>query len=282
MNAVPTVRLERGGLYGAVGVVDTSAARRFTIRGVLQGASLLEPPAASVDSSLPQGPGPVVETRYQLAWFLAAQRHVGGRGLMLGFGGGCGAVGLLHEFPQFCLDGVEADPAMATMAREFHPLVRHYEREGRLRLTVADAEDYLAQAGSDYDFAIADLAVDGDSVGALNSSSLIRSIAGAAREIWFRVFASVPDGEIEPFLDKFEESGAPVDWLVSPVSVAAPVPRTRDWILAAGVPSLPGPDSFEPYAGIKGSKVAEIREAYRRLAGRAIPAAEARRMAAAG
>ena len=282
MNAVPTVRLERGGLYGPVGVVDTAASRRFTIRGVLQGASLLDPPAASVNSSLSQGPGPVVETRYQLAWFHAAQRHPEGRGLMLGFGGGCGAVGLLHEFPQIRLDGVESDPAMATMAREFHPLVRHYEREGRLRLTVADAEDYLAQAGPDYNFVIADLAVDGDSVGALNSLSLIRLIGDAAPEIWFRVFASVPDGEIEPFLDKFAESGAPVDWLVSPVSVTAPIPRTRDWILAAGVPSLPDLGSFEPYARFGGPKVAEIRDAYRRLAGRAISASEARGMAAAG
>ena len=201
---------------------------------------------------------------------------------MLGFGGGCGAVGVLHEFPEIRLDGVEADPAMATMAREFHPLVKHYEREGRLRLTVADAEDYLAQAGSGYNFVIADLAVDGDSVGALNSSSLIRSIAEAAPEVWFRVFASVPDGEIEPLLDKFAESGTPVDWLVSPVSVATPIPRTRDWILAAGVPRLPSLGSFEPYAGIAGAKVAEIREAYRRLAGRSISAPEARRMAAAG
>lgn len=282
MTAVPTVRLERGGLYGPVGVVDTAASRRFTIRGVLQGASLLDPSATSVDPSLAQGPGPVVETRYQLAWFHAAQRHPEGHGLMLGFGGGCGAVGLLHEFPQIRLDGVEADPAMATMAREFHPLVRHYEREGRLRLTVADAEDYLAQAGPDYDFVVADLAVDGDSVGALNSPSLIRLIADAAPEIWFRVFASVPDGEIEPLLEKFAESGAPVDWLLSPVSVTAPIPRTRDWILAAGVPSLPDPGSFEPYARFEGSNVAEIREAYLRLAGRAISATEARRMAAAG
>lgn len=279
---MPTVRLERGGLYGPVGVVDTAASRRFTIRGVLQGASLLDPPAASVDSSLPQGPGPVVETRYQLTWFHAASRHPQGRGLMLGFGGGCGAVGLLHQFPQISLDGVEADPTMATMAREFHPLVGYYEREGRLRLTVADAEDYLEQAGSDFDFVIADLTVDGDSVGALNSSSLIRAIASAAPEIWFRVFASIPDGEIEPLLDKFAASGAPVDWLVSPVSVAIPVPRTRDWILVAGVPRLADPRLYEPYAGIEGTNVAEIREAYRRLAGRSISVSEARAIAAAG
>ena len=70
---MPTVRLEREGLYGPVGVVDTAHARRFTIRGVLQGASLLEPSAASVDPALGTGPGPVIETRYQLAWFLAGQ-----------------------------------------------------------------------------------------------------------------------------------------------------------------------------------------------------------------
>ena len=85
---MPTVRLERAGLYGPVGVVDTAESRRFTIGGVLQGASLLRPAASAVAPHLGQGPGPVTETRYQLAWFLAGQRHPAGRGLMLGGGGG--------------------------------------------------------------------------------------------------------------------------------------------------------------------------------------------------
>ncbi|MCY4596985.1 MAG: hypothetical protein OXC19_19565 [Bryobacterales bacterium] len=272
---MPTVRLERAGLFGPVGVVDTADARRFTIRGVLQGASLLDPSASIVDPSLPAGPGPVIETRYQLAWFLAAQRHRTGRGLMLGLGGGCGAVGILHQFPGMQIDAVEADPAMTAMAREFHPLVSHYENVGRLRLHVADAVDYLDQAGSAFDFAIADLAVDGDSLGFLDSAPLIQAVAGAAPQVWFRVFGSLQDGEIRPFLEKFDQAGAPIDWLFSPVSVAVHFPRPRDWILAAGLTRPPGPDEFEPYGGVRGAKVAAVQEAYWKLVTRAVSARDA-------
>lgn len=272
---MPTVRLERAGLFGPVGVVDTADARRFTIRGVLQGASLLDPPASTVDPALPAGPGPVIETRYQLAWFLAGQRCPGGRCLMLGLGGGCGAVGMLHQFPAMRIDAVEADPAMAAMAREFHPLVSHYEKAGRLRVHVADAADYLDHAGSAFDFAIADLVVDGDSLGFLDSAPLIQAVARAAPEVLFRVFGSLPDGDILPFLEKFDQAGARVDWLFSPVSVAVPLPRTRDWILAAGLGQPPEPDEFEPYGGVRGTKVAAVREAYRKLVTRTVSARDA-------
>ena len=269
---MPTVRLERDGLFGPVGVVDTAEARRFTIGGVLQGASLLRPAARSVDSTLGQGPGPVTETRYQLAWLLPGQRHPAGRGLMLGFGGGCGAVGLLHQFPGLILDAVEADPAMATMAREFHPHVGHYERLGRLRLYVAEAEDFLAQSSSEYDFVIADLVVDADSLARISSPSLIQAVAEAAPEAWFRVFGSLPDGELRPVVERFKTSGLPANWLFSPVSPLVPLPRPRDWIVAAGVRDRPDPDVFLPFPGLRGKRIKELQAAYRKLVAGALPA----------
>ncbi len=275
---MPTVRLERGGLFGAAGVVDTAEARRFTIGGVLQGASLLSPSAATVDPSLALGPGPVIETRYQLGWFLAGQRHPAGRSLMLGLGGGCGAVGLLHQFPEMVLDAVDSDPTMMAMAREFHPLVGHYERRGRLRLHLADAEDYLAQASGAYDFAIVDLVVDGgEGLRQLNSMPLIQALADAAPEIWFRMFGSLPDGEIHPLLDKFATAGSPVDWLFSPVGLTVPLPKMRDWILAAGVRDRPDPYGFLPYQGLRGRPIARVQDAYAKLTSRVLSAADAER-----
>lgn len=268
---MPTVRLEREGLFGRVGVVDTADARRFTIGGVLQGASLLRPAAGSVDPSVPAGPGPVIETRYQLAWFLAGQRHPSGRCLMLGLGGGCGAVGLLHQFPEIAIDAVDADPAMVGMAREFHPLVARYERLGRLRLHVADAEDFLSQSGGGYDFAIADLVVNADRPERVDSIPLIEGLAAASSEIWFRMFGSLPDGEIQPLLEKFGAAGSPVNWLYSPVSFSVSIPRTRDWILAAGVRRPPDPDAFTPYSGMTGPKIPLVRQAFRKLASAALP-----------
>ncbi len=268
---MPAVRLEREGLFGRVGVVDTAEARRFTIGGVLQGASLLQPGAAWADPALPAGPGPVMETRYQLAWLLAGQRHPGGRGLMLGFGGGCGTVGLLHQFAGLEMDAVDADPAMAGMAREFHPLVRHYERAGRLRLHVADAEDYLARAGTSYDFVVADLLVNADWLGRVDCMPLVQLIADAAPEAWFRAFGSLPDGEIQPIAAKFAAAGRPAGWLYSPVSPAAPVPRTRDWILAGGVRQPPEPDALVPFGDARGARLPAVRQAYRKLAASALP-----------
>ncbi len=268
---MPTVRLERAGLYGPVGVVDTAESRRFTIGGVLQGASLLHPAARTVAPHLGQGPGPVTETRYQLAWFLAGQRHPAGRGLMLGLGGGCGVVGLLHQFPDLTMDAVDADPAMVAMAREFHPLVGHYEREGRLRLHAAQARDYLDRAREPSDFVIADLVVDSESLEAVGSEALVGAIAAAAPEVWFRVFGSLPDGELLPILDRLQAAGLPVRWLLSPVNRLVPLPKPRDWILAAGVARLPDPDDFVPYREMRGSAVARVQAAYRKLVAGAGP-----------
>ena len=267
---MPTVRLERDGLFGPVGVVDTADARRFTIGGVLQGASLLRPDAKAADPSLGGGPGAVIETRYQLAWLMAGQRHPDGCGVMLGLGGGCGAVGLLHEFPGLHLDAVEGDPAMARMAREFHPLVSHFERLGRLRIHVSEAEDYLARTSRRYDFAITDLVINADSLPAVDSEPLIRAVAQAAAEVWFRVFGSLPDGEIQPAVDKLSASGKPVSWLFSPISAHVQIPRQRDWILAGGVAQPPGPDAFVPFRSASGPRVRAVRLAYRKLVAEAM------------
>ncbi len=272
---MPTVRLERPGIFGPVGVVDTADARRFTIRGVLQGASLLVPSAGDIDRSLAAGPGPVVETRYQLAWFLAGQRHPQGRGLMLGLGGGCGAVGLLHEFPQMRLDAVDVDPVMAAMAREFHPLVGAFERDGRLRIHVATALDFLTSCERTYDFVIVDLVVDGDSLHSLDSQELISGLAETTGECWFRVFGSLPDGDLRPIFEKFAAAGAAANWLYSPVSPVIPLPRTRDWILASGVQDRPDPRGYAPFGDARGPSVRAVREAYRRLASRVVPATRA-------
>lgn len=269
---MPTVRLERPGLFGPVGVVDTADARRFTIRGVLQGASLLVPAASSVEPALGPGPGPVIETRYQLAWFLAGQRHPSGHGLMLGFGGGTGAAGLLAEFPELRLDAVDADASMVAMAREFHPLVPHFEAAGRLSLRVADAEEFLSGNGRAYDFVVADLVVDADSTSTGMPRSLLAAVATAAPEIWFRAFGSLPDGELTPVARGLAAGGAPVDWLYSPVSLALAIPRTRDWILACGLDRPPASEGFCPFTSSRGPRVRAVQAAYRKLAAQSLPA----------
>ncbi len=268
---MPTVRLERDGLFGRVGVVDTAHARRFTIGGVLQGASLLHPPAADIDPALPAGPGPAMETRYQLGWLLAGQRHPAGRALMLGLGGGCGAVGLLHEFPDLVLDAVDADPAMVRLAREFHPLVELYRRKGRLRLTVGDAVAFLEQVEHRYDFAVADVVVNGDWMTSVDLCPLIERLGAITTEIWLRVFGSLPDGDLQAVLECFASTVLPANWLYSPVSHAVAIPRTRDWIVAAGVPRPPDPDAYRPFEGLPGPDVEAVRQAYRKLASDPLP-----------
>ncbi len=268
---MPTVRLDRSGLFGPVGVVDTAESRRFSIGGVLQGASLLDPPAAVVDQKIPNGPGPVIETRYQLAWFMAGQQYPEGRGLMLGLGGGCGAVGLLYQFPKLVLDVVDVDPTVVEMAREFFPLVHHYEQQGRLFLHLAEAQDYLDQGGLAYGFVIVDLVVDsGPRLELLNSLQLIQGIRSASQQIWFRMFGSFTDGELQPVLDKFTEVGAPVGWLFSPVSFSVELPKMRDWILVSGALPLNTMYTFVPYEGMTGAVVIKVQQAYAKLASKAL------------
>ncbi len=273
---MPTVRLEREGLFGPVGVVDTAQARRFSIGGVLQGASLLKPSATDVDPALPAGPGPVIETRYQLAWLLAGQRYPAGRGLMIGLGGGSGVVGLLHQFPELSLDVVDVDPRVVEMALEFCPLLKSYEKAGRLTLTVADGEEFLKGLDAKYDFVIADIVVDGDEIELLTSSSFIRSLAGASREVWLHVFGSIWDGYLHEVLEEFDETEQAVAWLFSPVRPDIQMPAHRNWIATTAAMELPDPRGFVPFVELRGPQVAAIREGYAKLVAHAITRGEAR------
>lgn len=274
---MPTVRLEREGLCGPVGVVDTAWARRFSIAGVLQGASLLRPSAADIDAALPAGPGPVIETRYQLAWLSAGRRHPAGRGLMIGFGGGVGAAGLLHQFPELRLDAVEIDPRIVEMAREFHPLARDYEKTGRLNVTVADGADFLADARSYWDFAIADIVTAGEDAETLRSLAMIDSLLAAAGEVWLHVFGAVRDARLHEVLGKFDAAGRPAAWLLSPVRLDVPLPAQRNWVVTTA--ALPDPRGFAPFAGLRGPQVEKVREGYAKLTANAVSRAEAARFA---
>ncbi len=275
---MPTVRLEREGLFGPVGVVDTAWARRFSINGVLQGASLLQPAARDIDAGLPAGPGPVIETRYQLAWLPAGQRHPAGRGLMIGLGGGVGAVGLLHQFPKLRLDAVEIDPRVVEMAREFHPLMGYYEQAGRLTVSRADGENFLAGAVPNYDFAIADVVVAGEDADILKSLPLIGPLLGAAGEVWLHVFGSIWEARLHEVLREFDAAGRPVTWLFSPVRIDIPLPAQRNWVVTDAVMEPPDPRGFTPFAGLRGPQVRTVREGYAKLAAHAITRAEAARL----
>ena len=99
---------------------------------------------------------------------------------------------------------------------------------------MARARDYLARALEPPDFVIADLVVDSESLEAVGSEALVGAIAAAAPEVWFRVFGSLPDGELLPILDRFQAAGLPVRWLLSPVnrlvpSAQAPGLDSRRW-----------------------------------------------------
>lgn len=276
---MPTVRLEREGLFGPVGVVDTAWARRFSIAGVLQGASLLQPSAGDIDAALPAGPGPVIETRYQLAWLLAGRRHPAGCGLMIGFGGGSGAVGLLHQFPKLRLDAVEIDPRVVEMAREFHPLVGRYEQEGRLTLRTADGADFLADAGSYWDFAIADVVTAGEDAETLKLPAMIDALTAAAGEAWLHVFGAVRDARLHEVLGRFDAAGRPATRLFSPVRIDVPLPAQRNWVVTTAPPATTGARGFTPFAGLRGPRVETVREGYAKLAANAITRAEAARFA---
>ncbi len=88
-------------------------------------------------------PGAIPEAAYHLGWILAVGSRPDGHVLMAGLGAGSGATALLHEFPLLRITVVEIDPEIVRLALRHFPLLRRYERDGRVTIVVADIRRYV-------------------------------------------------------------------------------------------------------------------------------------------
>jgi len=110
-------------------------------------------PAASEQSAIePRNPRalPVEYVRYALIGLA----HQGGprRVLMIGLGGGTFSTLVHRALPEATVDAVEIDPVVVQAARTHFGL----REDGRYRVHVADAADWIARAQTTYDFVLLD------------------------------------------------------------------------------------------------------------------------------
>lgn len=146
------------GLFGNISVSETihPEVRLMKINNEIEG-QVFSSPDASFFSCLMDGPGGVAASRYLYGFIIPAWHFPDSKGLMLGLGAGIGATMLLALFPSLSLTAVEIDPEVIRLAREYFPLVAFYERQGRLTIIQAPANDYLKRSKERFSFALLDL-----------------------------------------------------------------------------------------------------------------------------
>ena len=268
------------GPHGTVRVVDTQKSRKLIVGAMVQGGCFLEPSATSIYSDAPSGPGPVFELGYQVAWLAAGRRHPEGYGLMLGLGCGAGVVALLHHFPGLHVDAVEIDPMMASLAREYFPLVRYFERQGRLGIIVEDAMGFLTSTSRTYDFVLADIATDSRQDGTPSSSSpFVERILAVTSEVWFNAISSLDFPALHRLLGRFDECDSPVKMLMSTERISAWLPIRRNWILSTADIDMDDLRALTPYPEVDGDNVSMVRHAYRELLANSLTRSQAREYA---
>ncbi len=260
MVALPgsVVRHSRG-RFADITVLDYVGRRWLYSGKVLQAIAFLEPAAASVSADLPAGPGPVQGCTYTLPWLAAGLGNSAGRGLMLGLGGGEGAIALLYHFPDLRLDVVEIDPTIIDVARAVYPLLQHYEHGKRLQIRTGDANRMLAEQPV-YDFLICDIdPARGEIYPDLLNPKFISSLLSVTAKLWINVIDR-PGGRAEITISRaLQEAGHPV------VRIFSCQPNSRNQILTTQPVDERTLQSFEPYAGIDGGGPELARRRFARL-----------------
>ena len=141
--AGPRVIFDQSGRFGRVLVIDEGPRR------VMRFGS----PSASDQSAIEPRDPRVVPVEY-VRYALIGLAHHGGprRVLMVGLGGGTFSTLVHRALPDATIDAVEIDPVVVQAARMHFGL----REDGRYRVHVADAADWIARAQSAYDFVLLD------------------------------------------------------------------------------------------------------------------------------
>lgn len=237
--------------FGPLVVQDSDRARELTLNGQVQGGAYLAPGAAVVKAGL-QGPGPVSTCLYSQGWLAAAAGHPRGTVLMVGLGSGAGPVSVLFNFSEISVDVVEIDPVMVTEARKWVPLLDHYIDQGRLRIHVADAKDFVSAPETKWDLLCSDGYTGGNSLAVGGKDhGFYRNARKCCGEIWLN-WIGVANGI--RMMQEFDALGAE-GW--SPERIYVPgaqlypdLSRPRNWILTSEIPGAEALDSFQPYAAL--------------------------------
>ncbi|CAM2070143.1 Tetratricopeptide repeat protein [Sulfidibacter corallicola] len=238
------------GRFGQILIVENEWSREMNIKAQGQGGSYRTPPAASVNPELPEGPGPVPNSFFNIAWFLPALTAPKGRGLFLGMGPCAGPVGLLANFPDLQIDAVEACPNVMAMARQWFPLVGHYETTGRLKLIEAEAGAFLDGFDREtrYDFVVFDL-FDGEMrTPQVLDEPRLRRLITACDSIWMNLIGRAVDEEIKQTAELFERCGLPWQYLACTLPDHLIRLTPANWIAGTRTVDSESLKSFVPFA----------------------------------
>lgn len=102
-------------------------------------------------------PGAIAASRYLYAFIIPVWHFPTSHGLMLGLGAGIGAAMLLTLFPALSLTVVEIDSEIIRLARAYFPLISLYEKQKRLTIIQANANDYIHATQNTFSFVLLDI-----------------------------------------------------------------------------------------------------------------------------
>ena len=246
--------------FGPLVIHEHSGVRQLLLNGQVQGGAFLEPSAAVVREGL-RGPGPVSCCAYSVAWLAAGAANPTASVLMIGLGSGAGAVAMLYHFPEISIDVVEVDPVMVEHALEWFPLVAHYVAEGRLRIHVADATDFVSKAETKWDLLLSDGYTGGNRL-AVGGSSFYEQARKCCGEVWLNWIGVINSTQMMQEFDALHAAAWSPETIFLPGFKLYPnLQQPRNWILTSQLPSAEALDAFQPYAAFHESDDADVRVA---------------------
>lgn len=128
---------------------------------------------------------------------------------VVGLGAGSGIACLFHHFPKAVITVVDIDRVVIEMVRDHYPLLRWLEQEGRLKLVVRDARQYVhseSRRGTRWDLIVLDAYTSGSTI----PPHLM------TREFYAECVAALEDGGIvmSNIIGSYESNGTSTKHLV--------------------------------------------------------------------
>lgn len=259
------VQARESGAIGTVEVVEDQIGRRILINQQNQGGALFEPSAAVFLAQIPAAaawaaaegerctlelePGPVPDSFFNAAWLPITLQHPTGRGVALGLGSGSGLVALLSECPAMTLLVVEKDAVVLAQARQWFPLLRWFEAEGRLQVVHGEAGAWLDETPCDaFDFLIGDVFHGENEAPDILTTPRLRALHAAGRDIWLNLIIDPKNDRLRTTLARFADAGCPFQYaaLSCPPGLAQRI--SANWIFATRAPDVKAVRAHQPFA----------------------------------
>lgn len=259
------VRARENSAVGTIEVVEDQIGRRILMNQQNQGGALFEPSAADYLARLPDAaawiarenendslalePGPVPDSFFNAAWLPIALQHRQGRGLALGLGSGSGLVALLSECPDMTLVVVEKDATVVALARQWFPLLRWLEAEGRVQVVIGEAGAWLdSHALKDFDFLINDVFHGENEAPDILTPARLAALRDAGLDLWLNLIIDPKNDRLRNTLARFAAAGCPFQYAALSCPPGLVQRISANWIFATRAPDVKAVRAHQPFA----------------------------------